>query len=155
MSRKLVRACLMVAAVAVLMSLTPGPSAAGSNLGQLCLNLGGTDTILMNLTLTDGPAFVIDVAFRWRSQDKFEMLGNGVITELYPLGDQPPGTLALGLNANNNTIWYLGNRTCSIGATLVPPSFGGPYRITCIGGTQGNSVVTGTLVVTSCATEPH
>jgi hypothetical protein len=154
MSRTVVRASLVILMVVVLTSLRPGISVAGTSLGQLCLGFG-TDTIRMDLTLSDGPAFLIDVAFRWRAIDKFEMLGNGVITDLYPLGDKPPGSLAVGLNASNNTAWYLGNPICSIRATLSPPSFSGPFVVTCVGGGGAIGGISGTLNIVSCATEPH
>jgi hypothetical protein len=130
-----------------LASMAPGTSAAGTDLGQFCFNLAPLpDTIRLSATDTGGPHPMISVAFRWRFLTSAQVAGAGVITESL----LTEGSFDLAITGTHNTTFFGSQKTCSLFATLTPPSLSGPWQYTCSGGSGAIFTSSGTLNLVQC-----
>jgi hypothetical protein len=147
MARIVARGWLVAVLVVGLAGIVPGAAVAGTDLGQFCFNLAPlVDTIRVSATETGGPSLMISVVFRWRFTTSAQVAGAGVLTESL----LTPGSVDLALTGTHDTTFFGNQKTCSLFATLTPPSFSGPWQYTCSGGPGPIFTGSGTLNVVPC-----
>jgi hypothetical protein len=150
MLRAMKRALFLLLVVGVLMALAPAPSGAITDLGEVCFGFTGfPDTIRAEVLQS---ANIAALSFRWRLGSLYELGGSGSASA----SSVSPGKFMLALVGAHGTAAFGGNQTCSLFATLNPPTFSGPFRIQCSGaavpftvsGTM-NSVACGSLALSA------
>jgi len=137
------RVFFLLPVVVVLMAMAPTPSGALTDLGEVCFTFPGFgDTIRAEIQQSPNIAML---SFRWRLGSSYELGGAGTASP----SSVSPGSFMLALVGAHGTSSFGGNQTCSLFATLNPPTFSGPFRVQCSGAATPFAV-TGTINPAAC-----
>jgi hypothetical protein len=137
------RVPFLLLVVGVLMAVAPTPSAAIEDLGEVCFGFTGfPDTIRAEV---QSSANIATLNFRWRLGSTYELGGSGSASP----SSVSPGKFMLALVGAHGTSAFGGNQTCSLFATLNPPTFSGPFRVQC-SGAAAPFTVSGTINSVAC-----
>jgi hypothetical protein len=137
------RVLFLLLVLVVLIAVAPTPSGAITDLGEVCFNFTGFgDTIRAEVQQSPNIAML---SFRWRLGSSYELGGAGSASA----SSVSPGSFMLALVGAHGTSAFGGNQTCSLFATLNPPTFSGPFRVQCAG-TATPLAVTGTINSVAC-----
>jgi hypothetical protein len=144
MRKAIKRLLFFLPVVVVLIAVAPAPSGAITDLGEVCFGFTGfPDTIRAEILQS---ANIAGLSFRWRLGSTYEVGGAGSASA----SSVTPGSFMLALVGAHGTAAFGGNQTCSLFATLNPPSFSGPFRIQC-SGTATPFTVSGTINIAACS----